>query len=76
MNSNAELENICNTQKILYIIILFQELVQVFNFHRFDNPKHATNKKDPQRHNYETKGLSIVNLLFAAARGDLSALRR
>lgn len=53
-----------------------EELVQVFNFHRFDNPKHATNKKDPQRHNYETKGLSIVNLLFAAARGDLSALRR
>lgn len=53
-----------------------EELVQVFNFHRFDNPKHATNKRDPQRHNYETKGLSIVNLLFAAARGDLSALRR
>lgn len=53
-----------------------EELVQIFNFHRFDNPKHATNKKDPQRHNYETKGLSIVNLLFAAARGDLSALRR
>lgn len=57
-------------------MLFVQEMVRVFNFHRFDNPKHATNKKDPQRHKYETKGLSIVNLLFAAARGDLAALRR
>jgi len=53
-----------------------QELLQVFNFHRYDNLKHASNKKDPRRHRYETKGLSIVNLLFSAASGDVTALRR
>lgn len=53
-----------------------EELVNEFNFHRYDNLKHATNKKDPRRHKYETKGLSIVNLLFSAASGDVTALRR
>ncbi|XP_054267441.1 glutaminase liver isoform, mitochondrial isoform X2 [Macrosteles quadrilineatus] len=52
------------------------ELVNVFNFHRYDNLKHATNKRDPRRHKYETKGLRIVNLLFSAASGDLAGLRR
>ncbi|XP_049780661.1 glutaminase liver isoform, mitochondrial-like isoform X2 [Schistocerca cancellata] len=51
-------------------------LVEEFNFHRYDNLKHATNKKDPRRHKYETKGLSIVNLLFSAASGDVTAMRR
>lgn len=60
----------------LIIRIFHQELVQIFNFHRYDNLKHATNKKDPRRHRYETKGLSIVNLLFSAASGDVTALRR
>lgn len=53
-----------------------EELVREFNFHRYDNLKHAANKRDPRRHKYETKGLSIVNLLFSAASGDLAALRR
>lgn len=51
-------------------------MVNSFNFHPYDNLKHATHKKDPRRHRYETKGLSIVNLLFSAASGDVTALRR
>ncbi|XP_055385335.1 glutaminase liver isoform, mitochondrial isoform X3 [Condylostylus longicornis] len=53
-----------------------EELVKVFNFHRYDNLKHVSGKKDPRKHRYETKGLSIVNLLFSAASGDVTALRR
>ncbi|XP_077292117.1 glutaminase isoform X2 [Arctopsyche grandis] len=52
------------------------ELVERFNFHRYDNLRYATNKKNPRRFKFETTGLSIVNLLFSAASGDLSALRR
>lgn len=51
-------------------------MVSTFNFHPYDNLKHASHKKDPRRHRYETKGLSIVNLLFSAASGDVTALRR
>ncbi|CAG0892433.1 unnamed protein product [Darwinula stevensoni] len=51
-------------------------LVDYFNFHRYDNLKHAEDKTDPRRHKYETKGLYIVSLLFSAAAGDVKALRR
>lgn len=47
-----------------------------FNFHRYDNLKHAQHKRDPRRHKYETKGLNIVSLLFSAAAGDVTAMRR
>ena len=50
--------------------------MSVFNFHRYDNLKHAVNKQDPRRHKYETKGLNIVSLLFSAAAGDVTAMRR
>lgn len=53
-----------------------KQLVSVFNFHRYDNLKHAVNKQDPRRHKYETKGLNIVSLLFSAAAGDVTAMRR
>lgn len=53
-----------------------EELIKKFNFHRYDNLKHAPNKVDPRKHKFETKGLNVVNLLFSAAAGDLPGLRR
>lgn len=53
-----------------------EEIVKKFNFHRYDNTTHVSNKIDPRRHKFETKGLNIVNLLFCAASGDITTLRR
>lgn len=52
------------------------ELVNVFNFHHYDNLRHVPHKKDPRRFRFETKGLKVVSLLFSAASGDVSSLRR
>ncbi|GBP28168.1 Glutaminase kidney isoform, mitochondrial [Eumeta japonica] len=52
------------------------DLIRRFNFHKYDNIRYASHKKDPRRYKFESTGLSIVNLLFSAASGDLSALRR
>ena len=60
----------------LYFFSYFQEMVQVFNFHRYDNLRHAANKKDPRKQKYESQGQKVVALLFSAASGDVTALRR
>ncbi|KAG7310587.1 hypothetical protein JYU34_003380 [Plutella xylostella] len=52
------------------------DLIKRFNFHKYDNIRYASHKKDPRRYKFESTGLNIVNLLFSAASGDLSALRR
>ncbi|XP_037577909.1 glutaminase liver isoform, mitochondrial [Dermacentor silvarum] len=53
-----------------------EELTRVFSFHHYDNLRHITQKKDPRRQKYETKGLKVVSLLFSAASGDVTAMRR
>ncbi|KAM7404986.1 hypothetical protein PAMP_012279 [Pampus punctatissimus] len=53
-----------------------QELVSHFNFHNYDNLRHFTKKHDPRRRSDEDPNKSVVNLMFAAYSGDVSALRR
>ncbi|XP_045102328.1 glutaminase liver isoform, mitochondrial-like isoform X2 [Portunus trituberculatus] len=53
-----------------------EELVQVFNFHRYDNLRHAANKKDPRKQKFESRGQKVVSLLFSASSGDVTAMRR
>ena len=47
-----------------------------YNFHRFDNLKHAEKKSDPRLPMYEQKGRKIVTLLFAASKGDLLTMKK
>nr|XP_033791922.1 glutaminase liver isoform, mitochondrial isoform X2 [Geotrypetes seraphini] len=53
-----------------------QELTLLFNFHNYDNLRHCTRKLDPRREHGELRNQTMVNLLFAAYSGDVSALRR
>ncbi|XP_026224611.1 glutaminase kidney isoform, mitochondrial-like isoform X2 [Anabas testudineus] len=53
-----------------------QELVSYYNFHNYDNLRHFTKKHDPRRRSDEDPNKSVVNLMFSAYSGDVSALRR
>ncbi|XP_042868110.1 glutaminase kidney isoform, mitochondrial-like isoform X5 [Penaeus japonicus] len=53
------------------------ELVSRFTFHNFDNLRnHITTKTDPRMAKAESRAQILFDLLFSAAAGDLSALRR
>ena len=53
-----------------------QELIKRFNFHNFDSVQDKSNgKKDPRLSQEESQGSQVVNLLFAAQAGDLTALQ-
>lgn len=52
------------------------ELVSLFNFHHFDNLRYCAKKLDPRKETREIQQKTVVNLLFAAYSGDVSALRR
>uniref|UniRef100_A0A672HCG3 glutaminase n=1 Tax=Salarias fasciatus TaxID=181472 RepID=A0A672HCG3_SALFA len=52
------------------------DLVELFNFHNYDNLRHFAKKHDPRREGGDQRAKSVINLLFAAYTGDVSALRR
>ncbi len=53
-----------------------EKLVDLYNFHRFDNIRHSERKVDPRKSTHVKKGKGVVSLLFAAKSGDLTALQR
>ncbi|XP_058523359.1 glutaminase liver isoform, mitochondrial-like [Ochotona princeps] len=53
-----------------------QKLVSLFNFHNYDNLQYCARKLDLRREGGEVWNKTVVNLLFAAFSGDVSALRR
>uniref|UniRef100_A0A8C4I2V2 glutaminase n=1 Tax=Dicentrarchus labrax TaxID=13489 RepID=A0A8C4I2V2_DICLA len=52
------------------------DLVELFNFHNYDNLRHFAKKHDPRREGGDQRVKTVINLLFAAYTGDVSALRR
>ena len=61
--------------KLIMTSFKMQELVQRFSFHNYDDLKQAQ-KMDPCRREKAAADKWVVSLLFGAAKGDLSVIRR
>ena len=68
-------ESVSKVFCILYLVV-FQDLVGKFNFHNYDNLRFTSKKINPCKRKQENQTHEVVNLLFGAYNGDVSALRR
>ena len=53
-----------------------EDLVKVFSFHNYDCLRNTNKKYDPRRREVQHQSNQVVALLFSAANGDVSAIRR
>ncbi|KAL8619403.1 hypothetical protein ACOMHN_057045 [Nucella lapillus] len=53
-----------------------KDLVKTFNFHNFDNIRFTARKMDPCVRHSELQATKVVDLLFSAFNGDVTAIRR
>ena len=64
-------------KSVIFVLLIFvQDLVRSFNFHNYDNLRHTPRKNDPRVQTVDQQANLIVNLIFSAYNGDVTAIRR
>lgn len=53
-----------------------ERLIEKYSFHNFDALNRYSEKKNPRLRKYESEVNRVVNLIWAASRGDLSEVKR
>ncbi|MBK7993617.1 MAG: glutaminase A [Blastocatellia bacterium] len=53
-----------------------KKLVEVFNFHNYDNLTGVSEKIDPRRNRLDIETDRVIALIWAASKGDLTAIQR
>jgi len=53
-----------------------ERLVETYNFHHYDSLTRESKKKNPRLKKYESKVNQLVNLIWAASKGDLDEIKR